>query len=96
MSRALARALRARNVDVTTALEQDMIERSDAAHLDYATAQGRVLFSFNVGIEVGQLLIVAVALGLAWPLKKRLVDRPRLTRAMNMPTNGDQEIHQAQ
>jgi hypothetical protein len=22
--------------------------------------------------------------------------RPRLTRAMNMPTNGDQEIHQAQ
>jgi hypothetical protein len=49
MSRALARALRARNVDVTTALEQGMIERSDSAHLDYATAQGRVLFSFNVG-----------------------------------------------
>jgi hypothetical protein len=49
MSRALARALRARNVDVTTALEQDMIERSDWAHLDYATAQGRVLYSFNVG-----------------------------------------------
>jgi hypothetical protein len=49
MSRALARALRARNVDVTTALEQDMIERSDSAHLDYETAQGRVLFSFNVG-----------------------------------------------
>ena len=22
--------------------------------------------------------------------------RPRLTRAMNMPTNGDQEIHHAQ
>lgn len=49
MSHALARALRARNVDVTTALEQDMIEQSDAAHLDYAAAQGRVLFSFNVG-----------------------------------------------
>ena len=26
-----------------------MIERSDADHLDYATQQGRVLFSFNVG-----------------------------------------------
>ena len=26
-----------------------MIERSDSAHLDYATAQGRVLYSFNVG-----------------------------------------------
>jgi hypothetical protein len=34
---------------VTTALEQDMIEQSDSAHLDYATAQGRVLYSFNVG-----------------------------------------------
>ena len=49
MSRALARALRARNVDVTTALEEDMIEQPDSAHLDYATAQGRVLYSFNVG-----------------------------------------------
>jgi hypothetical protein len=49
MSRALARALRARNVDVTTALEENMIERSDSAHLDYATAQGRVLYSFNAG-----------------------------------------------
>ena len=49
MSRALVRALRARNVDVTTALEEDMIGRTDSAHLDYATAQGRVLYSFNVG-----------------------------------------------
>jgi hypothetical protein len=49
MSRALVRALRARNVDVTTALAEGMIERADSAHLDYATAQSRVLFSFNVG-----------------------------------------------
>ena len=49
MSRALTRALRARNVDVTTALDEDMIERPDSAHLAYATAQGRVLYSFNVG-----------------------------------------------
>ena len=48
MSRALIRALRARNVDVTTALDVTMIERPDAVHLDYATAQGRVLYSFNV------------------------------------------------
>jgi len=48
MSRSLVRALRARRVDVTTALEEGMIERSDAEHLDYATTQGRVLYSFNI------------------------------------------------
>ena len=48
MSRALVRALRARNVDVTTALDENMIEQPDAAHLDFATTQGRALFSFNV------------------------------------------------
>ena len=47
MDRALVRALRARGVDVTTALEEEMIERGDAEHLEYATAQGRVLYSFN-------------------------------------------------
>jgi hypothetical protein len=36
-------------VDVTTALEVGMIERDDREHLDYATRQGRVLYSFNVG-----------------------------------------------
>jgi len=49
MDRALVRALRARDVDVTTDLDEGMIERSDAEHLDYATAQGRVLYTFNVG-----------------------------------------------
>ena len=49
MSRALVRALRARNVDVTTASEENMIEQPDADHLDYATTQGRVLYIFNVG-----------------------------------------------
>ena len=49
MDRALVRALRARGVDVTTALDEGMIERSDSEHLDYATAQGRVLYTFNVG-----------------------------------------------
>ena len=49
MSRSLVRALSVRGVDVTTALEEKMIERSDADHLDFATRQGRVLFSFNVG-----------------------------------------------
>ena len=32
-----------------TALDAGMIEREDAEHLDYATEQGRVLCSFNVG-----------------------------------------------
>ena len=48
MDRALIRALRARGVDVITTLEEGMIERSDPAHLDYATAQDRVLFTCNV------------------------------------------------
>ena len=49
MRRALIGALRARGADVTTALEAGMIERDDKEHLDYATAQGRILYSFNVG-----------------------------------------------
>ena len=49
MDRTLVRALRARGVDVTTALGEGMIERSDAEHLEYATAQGQVLYTFNAG-----------------------------------------------
>ncbi len=49
MRQALVQALRARGVDVITALEADMLERADEGHLDYATAQGRVWYSFNVG-----------------------------------------------
>lgn len=48
MSRALVRGLRARGVDVTTAFEEGMIERSDQEHLEYATKIGRTLYSFNV------------------------------------------------
>ncbi len=49
MHRSLVRVLRARGVDVITALDAGMIERDDAEHLDYAIEQGRVLCSFNVG-----------------------------------------------
>lgn len=45
----LIHALRIRGVDVTSALEQKMIRRSDAEHLEFATLQRRVLYSFNVG-----------------------------------------------
>ena len=48
MDRGLLRALRARGVDVTTALDEGMIECDDARHLDYATAHGRVLYTLNV------------------------------------------------
>ena len=48
MSHALVRALRSRNVDVITALEAGMIEREDRAHLSFAAAEGRVLYTFNV------------------------------------------------
>ena len=48
MRSAVVRALRARRVDVLTALEAGMIERSDEEHLEYAAKEGRVLYSFNV------------------------------------------------
>ncbi|MBZ0169695.1 MAG: DUF5615 family PIN-like protein [Kofleriaceae bacterium] len=45
----LVSALRARGVDVITAREASLIEQKDEVHLEYATRQGRALFSFNVG-----------------------------------------------
>src|SRR5437016_5777986 len=48
MDDALVKALRVRGVDVLTAFEAGMIERPDEDHLDYATSQGRVLYTFNV------------------------------------------------
>lgn len=49
MSHALVRALRARAVDVETALEAGMIRRPDREHLEFATQRGRVLLTSNVG-----------------------------------------------
>jgi uncharacterized protein DUF5615 len=47
--RDLVRALRARAVDVITALDVGMIHRGDDDHLEYATDKNRVLYSFNIG-----------------------------------------------
>ncbi|MCI0627119.1 MAG: DUF5615 family PIN-like protein [Acidobacteria bacterium] len=49
MDKALVSALRARGLDVLTAHEAGMIERSDEEHLAFAAREGRVLYSFNVG-----------------------------------------------
>lgn len=49
MDKDFVQALRARGIDVLTALEAGMIERSDEEHLKLATEQGRVLYTFNVG-----------------------------------------------
>lgn len=49
MRRSLVRALRARGVDVITALDAGMIEREDAEHLDYATEQRPRLVYFQRG-----------------------------------------------
>jgi len=49
MRHALVAALRSRGLDVTTALEDGMVDRSDRDHLDHAYQQSRVLFSFNRG-----------------------------------------------
>ncbi|MFN8625578.1 MAG: DUF5615 family PIN-like protein [Candidatus Binatia bacterium] len=48
MDTALLSALRARGLDVMTALEANMIERPDEDHLAFAARKGRVLYSFNV------------------------------------------------
>ncbi len=45
----LVKALRERGVDVLTANEAGMADRTDDEHLDFAAVQARVLFSFNVG-----------------------------------------------
>jgi hypothetical protein len=49
MDKSLVQALRARNVDVITALDADLVEADDERQLDFATSQQRVLYSFNVG-----------------------------------------------
>lgn len=49
MAHGLVQQLLMRGVDVTTAHLEGMVEQADIDHLDYATHQGRVLYSFNVG-----------------------------------------------
>ena len=48
MDRDLARALMARGLDVRSVLDANMAGHPDAQQLEYATAQGRVLYSSNV------------------------------------------------
>ena len=48
MRTGIVRALRARQVDVITAQDADLLGRHpDEKHLAYATEQGRVVFTFN-------------------------------------------------
>jgi hypothetical protein len=49
MDRALVVALRARGIDVLTALDADMFERDDTAHLSFSTLNDRVLLTCNTG-----------------------------------------------
>lgn len=45
----LVRAFRSRGVDVLTSSEAGMNGAADRDQLDYATAEGRVLYTYNVG-----------------------------------------------
>src|SRR5437588_5738948 len=45
---ALVASLRARRVDVLTALDSGMVGKSDEEHLRHASNNGRVLYSFNI------------------------------------------------
>jgi hypothetical protein len=46
-ARRLVNALRSPGIDVLTAVDARMINRDDEDHLEFATAQGRALYSFN-------------------------------------------------
>ena len=48
MARALISGLRARGIDVTTVLDEDMLEKDDVDQLEFATQQGRAIYTFNV------------------------------------------------
>jgi hypothetical protein len=48
MQNALVVALRARRIDVLTALDCRMVGKSDEEHLRHAANDGRVLYSFNI------------------------------------------------
>ena len=49
MRASLLRALRARQVDVTTVAEAGLMGRTDEEQLAYAVAQARTIFTFNRG-----------------------------------------------
>jgi hypothetical protein len=49
VNRALIRALRARGMDVTNAVDAGQAGSPDRVQLEHATADGRVLFTYNVG-----------------------------------------------
>jgi len=49
MNRALIRALQDRGIDVENAIDAGQEAKSDENQLEFATAQNRVLFSFNIG-----------------------------------------------
>ena len=46
---ALVLSLRKRGVDIITAIESKMIGKTDEQQLAYAAAQGRAIYSFNMG-----------------------------------------------
>ncbi len=48
LERAVVSGMRARGIDATTALEAGLADSSDEEQLEFARANGRVLFSFNI------------------------------------------------
>lgn len=47
VSRAVASALRLRGIDVTTAVDADLIGAEDRAHIEFASAQQRVIVTHD-------------------------------------------------
>lgn len=49
MARALVQGLRARGLDIMTVVDAGMAAQGDRAQLEYAAANRRVLYTFNIG-----------------------------------------------
>jgi len=53
VNRALIRALGARGLDVTNAVDAGRVGRTDFEQLEHSTVEGRVLFTYNIGDFLG-------------------------------------------
>jgi hypothetical protein len=77
-------ALRSRGVDVLTAAEAEMLEREDEDQLAFATAQARVLYTFNQGhflqLHTDWSLAERAHSGIILARQKRYSDREQIRR----------------
>jgi len=94
----LVRGLRSRGIDIVTATDVNMVCRPDEQHLKWATAQNRVLYSFNVAdfheIHTEWMTAGRMHSGIVLAQQKRYSTGEqirRLTRLMNVFSGEEME-----